>query len=336
MITTVTIKPNNFMFDRNKYYNNLTLLKNDLSEYVNILQINPDDLMETIINEIRLTPELIGATPICLETDTNIYQVCYAEEKEKNLNQNKISENPNKIVEFLINDSVENICVLINSKIGDNKICIHDSANLDTLTELLYSKFFHVGVIIKTDESFPVSEFVYSEHPLEYYKITTYDEDRFKILEFNFISLGLCAIIDKHPENNVINKRATRIIGKELIYGDILLILKLPDAYQDLTLNLYQKVDKLSFGSLVHRNLTEQEQIDPEKVNNLHVINNKYCILNSRLNSKTWEMSCAHTNCAKPDAPLKFCKGCYRVKYHDKECFALDWDNHKKECFYTK
>jgi hypothetical protein len=341
MITVVTISKNNFMFDRNKYYNNLELLKNDIEEFVKITQIDSAELMDTIVTELQLTPELIGSSPICHQTDKNIYQLCYAGEKEENIlenkmMENKISENANKIADYLISNSVENNCVLINSKIGGDKTCGPDSADIDTITQLLYSKFFHVGIVIKADDSCPVVEFIYGDHPLEYYRITTYDEDKYRIAEFDFISFGLCVLIDNQPENNIINKRMTRIIGKEVIYGDVLLILKQPEAYLDLTLELYQQINRLSFGPLIHRNLTEDEKKDPEKINDLHIVNNSYCIFNTRLNSLNYEMTCAYQHCTKTNDTLNLCKSCYRVKYHDKECQALDWNNHKSECFYDK
>lgn len=338
MISVVTILPNKFVFDRVKYYNNLQQLRTDILEFTRVIEIDTSELMETIITEIQLTPELIGSSPICNETDTNIYQICYAGEKEQTLNENKIPSNPNNIGNYLINDTIENNCLLINSKVGNEKTCVPDSADIDTLVKLLYQKFFHIGIVIKADMSCPIEEFVYGDHPLEYYKVSAYDENKYKITEFNFVSLGLCAVIDLLPENNVINKRMTRIIGKEIIYGDVLLIMKIPDAYQDLDLDLYKKINMLSYGPLINRVLTEEETKDTEKLNELHIINNKYSILNSRINSlvKNYGNSCAYEGCKKVSDVLSLCKSCYRVKYHDKECQTLGWDTHKDECFHKK
>jgi hypothetical protein len=337
MITIATILPNNFTFDRLKYYNNLPQLSNDISEFIKITEIDQNDLMETIITEIQLTPELIGASPICKETDTNIYQICYAGEKEQTLNEKKGITNPNNISGYLINDTVENNCVLINSQIGSEKTCVPASVYLDTVSQLLYFKFFHIGIVLKADDMSLPTEFIYGDHPLEYHKLDTYDETRYKVIEFEFISLGLCAIIDLE-DNTKINKRMTRIIGTEVIYGNVLLISKLPESYLDLTFDLYNQIDKLSFGPLSHRSLTEEEKKDPEKVNDLHVVNNKYCILNARMDTN-YENTCAYTGCKKGNFmlnPLHLCKSCFRVKYHDKECQSADWDDHKKECFYKK
>lgn len=338
MITVLTIKSNKFVFDRNKYYNNLSQLKHDIQEYVNIIEIDPSDLMETIITEIGLTPELIGSSPVCEETATNVYQLCYAGEKDQVLDKTKNIINPNYIANYLTNDSVENNCVFLNSKIGDTKICEHDSVDMDILVKILYSKFIHVGVVIKTDMACPVTEFIYGGHPIEYYKTTDYDENKYKIIEFDFISFAMCAVIDLQPENNVINKRFTRIYGQEIIYGDVLLITKLPDAYQDLPLDLYEKINTLSFGPIINRSLSEDEKKDPEKINELQIVSNKYCVINERINSmkKNYEHECSYNNCTKITSKLHTCISCYRVKYHDKECQIADWDNHKLECFYDK
>jgi hypothetical protein len=338
MITVITIKPNNFTFNRNTYYNNLNKLKDDISSYIVLHQIDPNDLMETIVTEIGLTPELIGSSPICHETDTNIYQICYAAEKQEEIGKEKQSVNPNKIANYLVNDSIDNNCVFINSKINEHKLCVTDDANIDMLVKILYSKFIHIGVLIRADNTTPIKEFPYGDHPIEFYNVTNFDEDKYKILEFDFISLGLCAVIDMKPENNIINKRMTRIVGDQLIYGDVLLILRLPDAYQDLDFELFNKINTLSYGPMADRLLTEDEKKDTEKVNDLHVINNKYCIINARLTTmtKNYSSTCANINCTKSENKLGQCNKCFRVKYHNKECQESDWNNHKEDCLHNK
>src|SRR5271156_4719302 len=147
MMSIVVIRPNEFMFDRNKYYNNLGKLQEDIAEFADVIEVN--DFMETIITQIGLTPELIGSSPICCETDTNIYQICFATERDKNFAQTST----NFIGNCLTNDTITNNCVLINSKIGENKICVNDNADLSILTKILYSKFIHKGIFVKTDSS---------------------------------------------------------------------------------------------------------------------------------------------------------------------------------------
>lgn len=334
----ITICKNNFIFDKNKYYNNLELLKNDIVPYTKVLEVNTEDLMETIINEIGLTPELIGSSPICHETNTNIYQVIFAGEREQNLGSEQIIKNENKIANYLTQDTISGNCVFINSKISDINVCVNDKTDINTLIEILYSKFIHIGINILATDQVNVSEFVYGDHPLEHYHITEYDENKYKIIEFEFISLGLCAIIDQEQqtmENKKINKIMTRIIGDQIIYGDVLLILKISTAYEDLNMLLYQKINKLSFGPYNDRKLTEDEKKETEKVNDLSVINNKYCVIETRLINHNYFTNCANRNCGKINScKLNLCKGCFRVKYHDKECQMADWHAHKSECFY--
>jgi len=336
--TIVTINKNNFVFDRNRYYNNLELLKNDISNFTNVLEVNTESLMETIIHEIGLTPELIGSSPICHETNTNIYQVIFSGEREQNLVSEQITENENKIANYLTHDSISGNCVFINSKISDMNICVSDNADINSLVNILYSKFFHNGIEVLASNSQNVTEFVYGDHPLEHYKLTEYDENKYKIIEFEFISLGLCAVIDLEQQisdNKKVNKIITRIIGDQIIYGDVLLILKIPNAYEDLNMALFQKINVLSFGPYDNRKLTEDEKKDTDKINDLSVVNNKYCIIESRLKNYNYFTNCANRNCGKENScKLNLCKGCFRVKYHDRECQMLDWNTHKSECFY--
>lgn len=338
MISVIAIRPNDFTFDRKKYYNNLPLLKNDIEPFINVIEIAHDDMMECIITEIGLTPELIGSSPVCYESETNIFQLCYAGEKDKVLGDTKEITNPNKISDYLINDGVENSCVFINSKINEHKICEPSDATVDDLVKILYSKFIHVGILIRADNKSPVKEFPYGDHPIEFYNIKEYDENKFKILEFDFISLALCAVIDLQPENNIINKRMTRIVGNQEIYGDVLLIVKLPDAYLDLDYELFNKINTLAFGPLASRVLNEDETKDVEKSDGLPSVNNKFCILNDRFKNMVTDLSktCAYNNCNKPNDDLKQCNNCFRVKYHDNECQRQDWTRHKNECLHKK
>lgn len=329
MISIATVYPNNLLFDRTKYYCNLPLLANDISGFIRITTIDPTELMEAVITEMGLTPESIGASPICQETENNIYQVCHTQEKDENLTQTKAIPNPNQMAGYLINDTIGNKCVLINSKISPDKTCIPDSITLDDISKILYSKFFHTGVCIKTDGT--TTEFIYGDHPLEYYKLQTYDEEKYKIKEFEFVSLGLCAIIDTTSTD--INKIMTRIIGTEVILGDALLISKIPEAYHDLNLTLFAKINQLSYGPTSHRILTEDEKKDPEKINDLHVVNNKYCILNARAETTHHDIQCGY--CTKPTT-TNTCKSCYRVKYCSKDCQVSDWHKHKDDCLYKK
>ncbi len=339
--TVITIKKNDFVFDRTKYYNNLELLKNDISGFTKVVEVNIENLMELIIDEIELTPELIGSSPICHQTSTNVYQLCFAGEREQNLGQTQATGNENKVANYLVHDTILSNCVFLNSKISDTKTCVNDNADMDTFVKILYSKFIHTGIKILANDSKNVTEFVYGDHPLEHYQITTYDENKYKILEFDFISLALCVVIDQEEqvsENKKVNKIMTRLIGNQVIYGDVLVILKIPNAYEDLNMELYQKINILSFGLFDTRTLTEDEKKDTEKLNELQVVNNKHCMIESRLkmeNTFNYYTNCANKKCTKSDmSKLSLCKGCFRVKYHDKECQAADWENHKCECFF--
>lgn len=329
--TLVTIKPNKFIFDRNKYFHNHELLKNDIMEYVEVVNYATDDFMATIVEQIGLTPDLIGSSPICHESHTNIYQICYTGQKPNDFEQVEC-DNPNMIANYLTNDNINNSCVFINSKITNNLTCINDNATIDDLVNVLYSKYIHVGLFIGVDDN--VTEFYYGDHPLEYYRLDTYDENKYNIKEIEFISLGLCCVVDLDDKR--INRRMTRIMGNDHVYGDVLLILKSPEQYHDLDMTLYDKIDMLSYGPLSGRVLTENEQKDVEKNNDLFVVNNKYCIIESRLMYNNYKYRCGYGGCKLDSGELNCCMGCYKIKYHGKECQGGDWGNHKKDCLCNK
>ncbi len=330
--TLVTIKPNKFIFDRNKYFNNHELLKNDIMEYVEIVNYDVNDFMATIVEQINLTPELIGSSPICHESHTNIFQICYAGQKQNDFEEPITHENPNMIANYLTHDNINGNCVFINSKITNDLTCVTDDATIIDLVRILYSKYIHIGLFIGVNDS--VKEFYYGNHPLEYYRLDNYDENKYNIKEIEFISLGLCCVIDL--EDKRINKRMTRIMGNDHIYGDVLLILKTPEQYQDLGMDLYDKIDLLSYGPLSSRILSENEKKDVEKNNDLFVVNNKYCIIESRLIHNNYKYKCGYDGCNIDGGELNICKGCYKIKYHNKDCQSGDWVNHKNDCLCNK
>ena len=336
-ITIAVIKPNDFKFIKEQYHNNINKLQEDITPFIEIKTIIFQDMMESIITLIGLTPELIGHTPTCFETSKNIFQLCFVGTENNNSPSTENNNSPsteNNICDFLSGEKVFGNSVFINSLIGPNSTCIPDSITLETITNILYSKFVHKGIYINTDDNEIPIEFDYFNHPIEYYNISTENSfENYKIIDINFLEFNLCAIIEINPIDDIINKQITRIYGKQKINGNVILISKNTYEYHDLPLDLYKKIINLSYGSLKSRELTDDEKKDKESENNLPIVMNKYTILENRhINLKN---ICHCCNTQLTDFGMT-CGGCYRVKYHSSECQKNDWNNHKNDCLYNK
>ncbi|ARF09779.1 hypothetical protein Indivirus_3_28 [Indivirus ILV1] len=321
----IVIKPNDFQFQKEIHYKNHQKLKNDLLEHVELQETTFDNMMDLIVTQIGLTPELIGDSQTCYETNQNIYQVCFVGYDTNSCKDKEL----NKIATYLNGDSVYGTAVLINSKIGDTYTCLPDSVNMDELTDIVYSKFVHKGIFIPMDEKKEIVEYEYFNHPLEYFETTENNYFKYKLIETTFIGFHLGFFYEVNSDT--INKRATRMIGTQKIFGNVVLLNKLPHEFQDIDKSLFKKLSDLSYGVLDQRELTTSENRENEKVNNLPVVMNRYCILNNRYSN--YKNIC--DGCKKELSSTKLkCMGCFRTRYHDQECQKNHWNQHSNDCLY--
>lgn len=342
-ISIAIIKPNTFSLIKEKYYKNEDLLEKDFTKYIEIVETTFKDMMELIVKTIGLTPQLMGDTLCCYETKNNIYQLCFltfgqdSEKPEKNLISTDIVIGKEKIY---------GTTVLINSKINDDGVCSPDTVNIKEIIRIFYQKFIHKGIIIKTEGI--IEEFEYFDHPLEYFKITSPDNDNYKKypgIIVPFLNFNLLSFLEIEPKNNIINKKGTLFIGRQRIHGDIIIVSKENDfEFNDLDLTNFNKLLDLSTLDLKKRDIkkevdkdnkedNKEDNKDNEKINELPVLMNRFMLLEKRWNK--YKKVCASCKNELTDTIL-VCSGCYRVKYHNEECRLKDWEKHKLSCLYNQ
>lgn len=332
-INVIVINHNNIEWNNDTDVNNLNQLESELSKYVTVKTINVDELMETIVLSINLNQDLLGDSTICYQTSNNVYQVCYISYDEKT---DKDTLCVNKIASCLCNDTIYGNAVLINSKISDNSTCIPDTLCIKDMVNIFYSKFIHKAIFIPCDNSNPVVEYNYSKSPLEYYG--NHNNNNFKTLEFEFMDFNLSMFckteIEDDAYDNKINKRATRIYGKQSLIGDIILFSLTDKEFIDVSLELYNKIVKLSYGPMKQRQITSEERKENEKINNLPVVMNRYRILDNRFIK--CNLVCSYCQKDLIEDKLNECSGCYRMKYHNDHCQKQHWNEHKFDCLHYK
>lgn len=324
MNSLIVIKPTQFNF-----INNLIDLEKALEDHIVIKEYTQETLMESIIDEIGLTPDLVGDTQNCYETSQNIYQICFVGYDKESLNNQPI----NTIATCLSGgETVYGPAVLINSKILEpDYLCSQESVFIKDLAIILNSKFIHKGIIIPALETEDITEYEYQNHPLQAFEKSENTYGKYKLVETTFLGFQIGFFYNTESIN--INKRATRILGKQKLYGDIVIFNKLPHEYLDLDLELFNKISKLSYGSLKNREARSDEDKEGQKINGLPVAFNKYCLLNKRYLEH--KKCCDHCKDKFINNEKLLCTGCFRVRYHNKECQKKDWINHKVECLYN-
>lgn len=330
----IHIKPNQFMFDRVKYFENKELLKKDIMEIIEVIDIDDHELMYNIVSILDIKSEkTLGNTSICYENENNIYELCYV--GVENMEDQKVGtsitkeEDQNNLASFLCGENVSKNGVFFSSKISDNSYCVKASVTIDEFIDILYSKFVHVGIVVFSSDGNKFDSFTYFEHPSEYYRITEQSEfDKFEILSVEMFGFGLTALINKEAKE--INRSMTRFFNKR-IYGDVLLIAKTDNAYYDLSLDTYTKLNALSYQKLENRDIiVKDEQVEDGK---LQKVINRWIVLDEKY--KNYKPEC--TNCHKYLYDIGLvCGGCFHARYDCVACQHDDWRRHKDECLHRK
>lgn len=305
---------------------NITLT--DIPSYVTIHDILFENLMELVIDTINLTPDLVGDTDTIYETADNIYQLCHLNQEH---NGGKDDEaNINKICTQLVNngEKVYGKCVIICSLISPNGTCIPASITLEDVTNILRSKLYHKAINIQIDGT--ITEIEFTINPLEGITI----QDNYKSIEVPFLKFNLLAFCELKPENDTINKKASRFIGRHRVHGNIIIAAKSSEfEYIDIDSNIFDQLFQLSSLPLSERKLNdaekhEEEEKAPGEQNDLPIIQNRYNILKKRISEYKDVCMYCKTELFEPLT----CTGCYWARYHDITCQQKDWINHKQDC----
>ena len=328
------IEINKYHFNKDDYVDsfNHEHLKNEIKQYITFKDTQLPTLMDDIVETIGLTKEMVGNTSIVTEDDKHVYQLCHMSMKDNG--QEDDEENINGLSSCITLGymNVYGKAVLLCSKIDKNNQCVVESIDLDAIVDILYHKVSHKYLMVKaTDKSSvivnntTVAEKNFFFGPYE----TIEDMDSYKCADCPFLKFNLLVLF-KEDTTQPINKIITKLVGKQKIYGDCYVLSKSAEnEYIDIDMILFKKIMHIAEGPLKNRELKDDEKDVDEEDNQLPIIMNRHCVLEKRF--ANYKPTCNY--CKNEDTQVKeICAGCYRVRYHNKDCQLKDWQDHKLEC----
>lgn len=323
------VKPNDF--NRQNFDLGVThsQILDKISPFIEFVQVNLETMMETIVNVIGLTKETIGATNIFYQTKDSIYQMCHL-----NMQDNGNKEDSREINGICSSLNMENLeirgsVVLIRCNIEENHLCSSSSIDINTITDIVFSKIVHKGVRIDPDGT--VSEFTFLKDPMD--GLSQEEIENYQWMELPLFKLNLIVFIQVEPVIDQVNKKMTQLVGNSLIHGSSLLVLKsVENEFLDMDVPLLNQLLTATMGKNSKRTLSEEELKDGEKINELPMVVNGFRILDKRV--LEYKNKCEGCGVDMEDHAYNRCTGCYRVCYHSKDCQKGDWHHHKNDCLF--
>ena len=324
------ISTNNFNVDGN-YMDKQEIteqLTNEIGNVINFQSSSDETMMEQIINVTNMTPELMGDTSLCTEDENYVIQLCHVSPDDNS----GLALDNNGIGSYLVADNrkIYGNIVVMKFKITDDNTCINASLELSDIIDIIYKKFNHAGVFIDVNGN--MTEFLFKETPLEYLHKNLHPN--YKSMDVNLFGNMLLMFAEIFPNDNKVNKVATRLAGNCIVNGNIIMATKGSDLlFSNLTKEYLEKLEKLCWGKFSDRKLKGLEIKNREKQDKLPIVMNGYRVVEKRLME--------HKKvCYGCDNEIKnvsmVCTGCYRIAYDSIECQKNHWNEHAKECLMNK
>jgi hypothetical protein len=317
------IKPNECKISKE----NIDDLQNATDKYTEIIEVTHDKLPQVITETIGMVPQsIMGDTSTLYQDNKYVYDMCFVDPEQNKTEPDETKYNEIATHLIIDNKKVYGNVVIMRSKITDNKTCEPDELSYDNLINLLRLKTIHTGLFVPVKGD--VTEYQFYKDPVEGLEVAKMQ--KLGYVESTISKFNLLAFFPIDENTYPINKKVTRLFNRK-IYGDVYLVSRSTEStYENLTSDLYKKLDSISWGHTTNRNLTAEETEETEK-EGLPMISNRYTILEARTQIDYRKCSnCDESNIDK----VMSCAGCHRVMYCSKKCQTQDWIDHRKDCLY--
>lgn len=315
------LDPKSVSFDKDE-------IKKQFESHLIFENIIQPEMMDMVVSVINLTNDQIGATTMCYEDGEIIYQICHLNMEDNGKVNDKSKKNGIASLLTIDNVDIYGDCVLICSRIMDNFLCKSETITMDSFCDLVLKKRMHTGVKVYPDGK--LEQFTFIDNPSE---VVGENIDKCQWIETQFLKFTLLQLIQHDPDPDVINRTATKLSGRFKVHGPTYFISAITkNDYENLTVELFEKMLKVADGDLRDRELKDDEK-DDQKQDDLPIIMNRHCVLNKRLDGLKKVCQCCKEEIVDSG---KLCLGCYRVWYHDDVCQKKDWEQHQNLCLYKK
>lgn len=260
-------------------------LEDDIEDFIEIVPIsNLDNVMEKIIDVLKLTPDMTAHTTTCKEDNNYIYQMCHLIDETKSGQQNNICIRFANSLFRVVGD-----VVLMKSKIlfdGKTELC---NITLDDIIDLYRDSLVKTCVKIMPDDS--VDDVLYIFNPIDWM-----NPEKLNNIRYHEIGLSdkiLMFFIELVPDNNIINKKASILYGKR-IYGNVVMAMRHKQEDIRHTEYEYYSIDKLTVNKLVSVMSVNNDMLTIQKpetktnqiVINFHtILDKKYSVYRSKYTS---------------------------------------------------
>lgn len=254
-------------------------METNLETMSEIQTIQPEQLMELVVDITGMDQNTIGDTAILYEDERWMYQMCYLSMQD---NQMPETRPFNSLATLLMGDpegkKIHGRVLILRSEIGADHTCKQDSVTLDNISELVRWRLLHRGVKIRTDGSLEPVEF--KTDPVE----NETDPKNWAVTDISFFGLTVMIFLQLVPDETNLNHYASTLLGSRMVDGDVIIAHPVANnKYGDLGVEDVRLLLKAGAGPIASRQLTEEEGKRGEMAENgLPKVHNGYRNLRSR------------------------------------------------------
>lgn len=225
---------------------------------------------------------------------------------------------------------VKNTCVVIANSYDESseKHIALSSVKKEDILRVMRRRYLHSALLIR---QYNKHKFYYQNPNIMLATIMDVDDDQhINRLPVQMFGYNLVIYFDGEY-NKYINETATRLNGKHIIRGDVIIISEMETGlYSDFNKKELEKIDILSYGDLKDREPDESEKVREDEKRT--PVWSKYMIVQNRLKK---QIKCG--NCSKMidrSFTKHCCNICNRMLYCSTECLSVNGSIHPPECVY--
>lgn len=219
-------------------------LRNELRNYVEYIETDDiNELKYLIVTNLDMAEGTTGTTEDSFDTSDAHFQLIHIPFNpfKYNLDDDTIMSLVNGISSFLNknNHTVYGNGLLIKSDLTDDGPKI-GQCNEEDIIEILYRKFNHTGLIVKSDGTF--SEFNFHTDPSSHFN----QDSTYTMIQKNYFGFDLRMFIKSSNFNEQENTFMTPIFNKFRVYDDVYIInLHYENIFGDITIQDFLKIHEL-------------------------------------------------------------------------------------------